>query len=288
MCPCSLTENNRDVQGKFWLGLLDCCLDGDYLSRPAIILTRESRINWTFRRFRDNLLIQVNPFAQMGSNIECQRREIKLFQVRFRPEDAIRRNVCLLSSRWNFSGFVTPPLHIKPIFQSSDMNYCLRASYPKARGNYIPPAEIDPLDMLKETRFTSRDDGLSGILCFGNESFDGFMVVWGQKPSRPGAQLLGSESPRESELQLKMPWCKVLEWDSASLGEYDPQKANHIDSVDLFYNQFCSIAPGDISSSSRSSIDIRHTANLVIARINSPQYLGRTICELEVEIYAIR
>lgn len=71
VCPCTVrwttVSGNQWDLVDLWLGVLDCSLDNDFLSRPAILLERLSDENWTFRRVGYNLLFKILPNMQKSA-----------------------------------------------------------------------------------------------------------------------------------------------------------------------------------------------------------------------------
>lgn len=65
ICPCSVEWTT--VSGAqwdlvtLWLGILNCSLDTEFLSRPAILLERLDAEGWTFRLIGYNLLFKILP-----------------------------------------------------------------------------------------------------------------------------------------------------------------------------------------------------------------------------------
>lgn len=202
------------------------------------------------------------------------------------------RNICLLTSKEFGVSYVTPPLQIK---LTEDSSYKLRASYPRNTGNYIPPIEVKARSYLYGAKEDNRR--LSGVLCFDNGTTDGFFVAWGLvltgRTDSDVSESTLSDSVTLQRRATKVPWCKILEWESMMGVKYQHDTAGRgrqfTDGelrVRLLNFQAPSREPK--LTGSGVSVDERCSPVPVRARITSIDFLGRSALELDIEIDSFR
>jgi hypothetical protein len=199
------------------------------------------------------------------------------------------RSVCLLTSNELGVKFVTPPLHIR--LKQKSAKYALKASYPRNKGNYVPPVEIKVRSYMNTS---VSDNSLSGILCFDNGSSDGFFVAWGLVASARTDSGSSHSTLIDSSMTLKpsakLPWCKILEWKKImgkDYGRNSPHERDGLTNEDLRVRfQSLDEAPTRVMSfaDSRVSSDMRSSPVQVKTKISSIDFLGRSTLELEIDV----
>lgn len=195
------------------------------------------------------------------------------------------RSVCLLTSSGLGVKYVTSPLRIK--LRQETQNYSLKASYPRCNGDYIPPVEIKVRSYMENT---STDENLCGVLCFDNGTSDGFFVAWGMIPGRTGSGALTTDSESSGLAPPpKTPWCKIIEWRRIMGEDYcsDAIRGDHSFANGEMRIRFLNREAHrkKISSAGpKVSIDTRSSPVRVTTKINSVDFLGRSVLELDVEV----
>jgi hypothetical protein len=201
ICP-PLESPFGDCFGHF-IGVLDCVLGDDLLSRPAILL-RKITGSQKFFRIGNSLLFQVRPEKPdvllpifpdntpetivedyMGMLLLCLILEPKTDQVKvtFDPGDARRARVTITSPKPEIERQVwkMPPLRLKcekSSQRSHETGYNITRTVPDRVGDYIMPLQ-KPSSI--------------GLVVLESPLLTPILVAWGFSPEYPVA-----------------PWCRIL------------------------------------------------------------------------------
>ncbi|KAI1207073.1 heterokaryon incompatibility protein-domain-containing protein [Annulohypoxylon truncatum] len=272
LCPCVI-RNSLGSKPSI-LGILDCVVDSDYLSRPAFLLQQayqedESR----YWRMWPTALYLLGP-DHGGRAIPETLTNIGFKDVSFDISKAQTKRITLIETSrehdYKMLNARTLPLRLNEIRQPLHRYFVRDLAYPDQLGSFILPR--------RSTSLSNRPDPALGVMSFHEKGVNRFMLVWG--------------SDSDEETGIEKPWCKVwplkdiLEYDNAAdrdeveltheiIGLFQQHKAKRIrqllDSKDS--KQDTSYAVVDLEH----KVDIQATISLV-------SFLGRHIFDLQVTI----
>ncbi|KAH7156636.1 heterokaryon incompatibility protein-domain-containing protein [Dactylonectria macrodidyma] len=264
---CPLRDFRPLDSDEYFIGILDCAMGSDLLSRPAILLKPVHLPEHTFRRFLPGILCCVDQPGHgrlIGSpdsdltHFDFDIDDAQIQRITIVPEYDLRKDPVVQGT----------PLRIKPIIDCDPGKYTVEDTFPE-RLNEM---------MLTSCRYTPR-----GIIMFHKPSYPRFCVVWETRRAKPPF--------RNRQEQFLSMWCKVWPLDDLKQGHVaakdDAAFAREVvkntrmrdRSFDSVYN-FDENKKAHVSSALLRGFEQR----IVTAKLSAAAFLGRTIVELEVRI----
>lgn len=262
---CPLRDFRPLDSERYYIGILDCAMGPDLLSRPAILLKPVHLPEHTFRRFLPGILCCVDQPGHgrlVGSPIgnwtdfKFDIAEAQVQRITIVPEYDLRKDPIVQGT----------PLRIKPLIECG--GYSVEDAFPERLSD----------TMLTSSRLTPR-----GIIMFHKPSAPRFCVIWESRRAKPPF--------RNREEQFLSIWCKIWPLDDlkhASISvRGDAAFAREVmKSVRMRDRSFDSLFhfEGNTKSHVDSAFLGGSERQRVTAKLNTAAFLGRTIIELEVQI----
>ncbi|KAK5659604.1 hypothetical protein OQA88_808 [Cercophora sp. LCS_1] len=170
-------EDPRD----HYIGILDCVVGHDLLSRPAILLRRMESSD-KFQRIGNGLLFEITPDEPDTCSLMGHKDPEDAYRVIFNPSDARRAQITLTSYKpvARFQEWKFPPIKLSGLDKLEEVGYTISQSTSTLSGNYLTPQHS--AESIGVISLASTYSSVAGLL-----------VVWGFAPAFPNG-----------------PWCRIL------------------------------------------------------------------------------
>ncbi|KAI0196140.1 heterokaryon incompatibility protein-domain-containing protein [Xylaria flabelliformis] len=271
LCPCLIETVYRSKPSL--LGILDCVLETDFLSRPGILL-EQAYGNDSSRYWR----ISPSALYIIGLNSNGRASPITVGQannndITFNLEQAYTRRVTLVETSKGGDHTTlsakTMPLRIKVIEQPAQRHFTIDVAYPNPSGSFILPR--------RSNSFNMRPDPALGMISLHENNSNRFVIIWG--------------SDCDEETSLEKPWCKI--WplqemiDDPDDGRSEDEVVHEI--VEVFeqhkFKRMRSFSPHDAEKSGSYHIAIGENEGTHLdASISLVSFLGRHILDLQITV----